>query len=289
MFFRAEPDNVAPIEDTVPNATNALEPHSPTCCADQCESQGPWPCSSERSPDVYPEPYFSVCTAIIRSLSTFTRDVPRTPRLSTYTFSALPRKCGPHCLFDCWQKNRLQVWPIGRLLKQGHTRPTKGTPTSWPCTSGRARKELYSFDIFNLRKASFTSAWAKRNPANLDSYTGSSSSFAKATSTRLRPSEVTKLTPGGSKKCRLLTLASILTLSPNTPSSPKFLACAAIQFRGIDVPHLSQPSQRGEIPQWSLATRFWTHNENWPSWVRRRGSAAAWQKPLDFLLPPLVT
>ena len=89
--------------------------------------------------------------------------------------------------------------------------------------------------------------------------------FPQATSTRLRPSEVTKLTPGGSKKCRLLTLASILTLSPNTPSSPKFLACAAIHFRGIDVPHLSQPSQRGEIPQWSLATRFWTHNENWPS------------------------
>ena len=149
-----------------------------------------------------------------------------------------------------------------------------------------------------------------------ESFPGSSSSFSKATSTRLRPSEVTKLTPG--KKCRLLTLASIITrcenslafpprqhqharaprplqserpchasggrakvasnasdwkpqfspcgeLTPNALSSPKFLACfsacAPCHFRGIDVSHLSQPSQREEIPQWSLATRFLTQNE----------------------------
>ena len=37
--------------------------------------------------------------------------------------------------------------------------------------------------------------------ANLDSSEGSTSSFSKATSTRLRPSDVTMLTPGGGKKC----------------------------------------------------------------------------------------
>ena len=57
---------------------------------------------------------FSVCTTITRSSSTFTRDVPRTPRSSTCTwknffssvcpgeFLLYQGRCGPHCLFDCF-------------------------------------------------------------------------------------------------------------------------------------------------------------------------------------------
>ena len=52
--FRAEPDNAAPNEDPASIATNALEPHSPTCCADQCESQARSPCMSEQSLHVCP-------------------------------------------------------------------------------------------------------------------------------------------------------------------------------------------------------------------------------------------
>ena len=67
------------------------------------------------------------------------------------------------------------------------------------------------------------------------------------------------------------------------------LSMRSMHFRDIAVSHLSQLLQRGEIPQWSSATRFWTRNENWPGWVRRRachtrhGRAAASEKPLAVL------
>ena len=53
---------------------------------------------------------------------------------------------------------------------------------------------------------------------------------------------------------------SLLHLRNFLPAS----ACARCHFRGIDVSHLSQLRQRGDIPQWSLATRFLTRNGNSP-------------------------
>ena len=89
--------------------------------------------------------FFNVCTAIARSLSTFTRDVPRTPRLSTFAqknlFAVWWEDCvvssskgrgmtqlrvswrtsafrGPHCLFDCLLTEEVQ--PRGSHFLTSH-------------------------------------------------------------------------------------------------------------------------------------------------------------------------
>ena len=108
-------------------------PHLLTSCANRCESQGRWSFPSEQPRSCVAKPRsFNVCTPIARSLSTFTRDVPRTPRLfhvhlegypcglvvgfcdvvsarTTWEDAAsgvldvrfLTCWCGPHCLFGC--------------------------------------------------------------------------------------------------------------------------------------------------------------------------------------------
>ena len=183
-------------EDLVSNAANASEPHQHVAQIKVDPKGGGR--VRVNSFLMCIQTLLNVCTAIARSPSTFTRDVPKTPRLSTYTqknlfavrwedsvlsflsegrgttqlrvswrISAFSSPGVAHIASSIafWQKNMLQVWPIGKLLKQVYTHPTKGAPTSSHRTSGTAKKEPHSFEILNLRKASFTSARPKCNPA----------------------------------------------------------------------------------------------------------------------------
>ena len=104
-FFRAESDNAAPIKDPVSNATNALEPHSPTCCADQCESQGWWPLYRHR------QVFINIHTWRLQDTQVIDIHIEESLWGGTWDDAALgvledlrifkPRCC-PHCLFDCF-------------------------------------------------------------------------------------------------------------------------------------------------------------------------------------------
>ena len=133
MIFRAEPDNAGPNEDPVSIARNALEPHSPTYCADQCESQARSPFLSEQLLHVCPNlgsSAFTPPSSGLRQHSHVTfpghpdyrhthgrislRHDVKTLYHCSHQRDAESRssvcftktRCGPHCLFDCFLDSR---------------------------------------------------------------------------------------------------------------------------------------------------------------------------------------